>query len=147
VSRWSPDCSAIGESDNLETRFGPLGYLRPDKRKLPDLYVSKDLLSRALDAASELYLRFEDARCPVGFAPSDYLTRRIELDHRSDTSTKKPEWQEDKWEPSTATVALVNKTGNTGTAMRDRMQGSRHRPREDRTDERGFATPSRPRLR
>jgi hypothetical protein len=83
-----------------------LGYLRPYKRKLPDVYVSKNLLMRALDAASELYLKLEDRRHAVGFAPHDYLLHRPDLDHRLVSSEHF--WNRDRWAPSTFTVVVVN---------------------------------------
>ncbi len=111
-SAWTPRPSrhpiiAGIEGEFLRTHLSRVGYLRPYRRKLPDLYISKDLLPRALDAASELFLQIEDARCPVGFAPNEHLLRRMDLDHRL-VQSEKSFWNQDTWAPSSPTIVMVN---------------------------------------
>ncbi len=83
-------------------RLSSEGYLRPNKRLLPDIYVSKNSLARALDVANQLFLAFEAAGHRVMFAASD--VRRPELDQREKPGAH-PLWQ--TWRPSRPTVVLV----------------------------------------
>lgn len=71
-------------------RLSSEGHLRPNKRLLPDIYVSKDSLARALDVANQLFLAFEAAGARVMFAASH--VRRPELDQREKPGAH-PLWQ------------------------------------------------------
>ena len=42
-----------------KVRLSEVGYLRPFKRNLVDIFVTKEALAHALDTASDLFLRFE----------------------------------------------------------------------------------------
>jgi hypothetical protein len=86
-------------------RVSQEGYLRPNKRLLPDIYVSKDSLARALETANQLFLTLEKAGCRVMFAVSP--SHRPELDQREKPG-RFPVWQ--TWHPARPTVVLVNGT-------------------------------------
>jgi hypothetical protein len=83
-------------------RLSSEGYLRPHKRLMPDIYVSRDSLARALDVANQLFLAFEAAGHRVMFASAE--ARRPELDQREKPGPH-PLWQ--TWRPSRPTVVLV----------------------------------------
>jgi len=57
-------------------------YLRPYKKLLVDLVVSKQTLPRALEVANELFLSLEDRGYPVSFAPPNERWGRDEVDVR-----------------------------------------------------------------
>jgi hypothetical protein len=63
-------------------RESDVGYLKPNKRLLPDIIVTKDALPRALDVANELFLLFEDRGHQVVFAQNESRFRRQEFDER-----------------------------------------------------------------
>jgi hypothetical protein len=83
-------------------------YLRPKSRRLPDVYVSKGTVDRALNVASSLYLALEDRGHRVMLEPSNRsyarpaLDERLEggkgRDHRSDYGL---------WTPDRTTVVFV----------------------------------------
>lgn len=60
------------------------GYLKPTKKLLLDLIVSKKTLDRALSIANELFLMLEDRGCKVMFAPRDSGYRRITFEEREE---------------------------------------------------------------
>lgn len=90
-------------------RLSDEGYLRPNKRLLPDLYVSKDTLPRALDVANELFLAFEKHGHRVMFALTH--AHRPDLDQREKPSH--PLWH--TWRPSRPTVVVVERESFTLT--------------------------------
>jgi hypothetical protein len=57
-------------------------YLRPYKRNIVDIVVSKDTLKRALEMASDLFLALEDRGHRVAFAPGGARYTRTDLHHR-----------------------------------------------------------------
>jgi hypothetical protein len=83
-------------------------YLRPLKRKLPDIYVSKEMLSRALDVANELYLSLEarGLRVELSMGEKPHYYCRPALDHRA---KPKQGYGPRTWAPSHSTVALVGR--------------------------------------
>ena len=81
------------------------GYLRPNKRLLVDVYVSKDMLARALEVANALFRELERARHPVTFASSHEHAHRPELDQREKPGPY-PLWQ--TWRPARPTVTFVD---------------------------------------
>jgi hypothetical protein len=60
------------------------GYLRPLKRRLVDVFVTKATLDHALDVANLLFLALEDRGHRVTFAPLDQHLRRPEVEERSE---------------------------------------------------------------
>lgn len=81
------------------------GYLRPAKRRIVDVFVSKDSLNRALDTANSLFLALEDAGHHVVFAhPGQGLHRRV-VDERIDGGRDRG--GDGSWSPDRATVLYV----------------------------------------
>jgi hypothetical protein len=81
------------------------GYLRPRKRVLVDVFVSKDTLTRALEAANELFLAFEDRGHDVGFAPRDQYFHRPEVDERLRGGRERHGHR--SWNPTRPTVVFI----------------------------------------
>lgn len=84
------------------------GYLRPFKRLLVDVYVSRDTLDRTLDAANALFLALEDRGHRVEIAPHGRSFQRLDLDVRSNGGP--PRFQR-VWSPSRPTVVFVGTVG------------------------------------
>lgn len=93
---------ALGHFEGVrETDYG---YLRPSKMLLLDVVASKSALSRALDAANELYLTLEDRGHPVSLAPRDVPLWRPDLDERERPDRER---YRSAWRPSRATVVFI----------------------------------------
>jgi hypothetical protein len=60
------------------------GYLLRSKKRVVDVFVSKNVLDRALDLANELFLALERHDHRVVFAPNDRPYQRPEVDERID---------------------------------------------------------------
>ena len=84
-----------------------VGYLKPTKRLLVDLEVSRSGLDKALAFANRLFLAFENEGYPVSFALPGGQFQRAEVDTRA-TPTKAPPPHENLWSPARGTVASVN---------------------------------------
>ena len=80
-------------------------YLKPSKRRLVDLVVSKSALDHALDFANELFLALEARGHRVMFSPAHESFRRAEVDQRE--NPKKGERLNDLWYPTRCTVVYV----------------------------------------
>lgn len=84
------------------------GYLKPNKRLLVDVYVSKNSVDRILVVANTLFTEFEARGHRVLLAPRDASLKREELDERekSDSSYHylKP------WNPDRPTVVFIGAT-------------------------------------
>jgi hypothetical protein len=90
----------------LVGRVSDVGYLRPQKRLLPDIFVSKDALDRAFAIANDLYLTLEDFGFRVVFAPTDVRMWRSKLDERSvPAKTERYFWKD--WQPARPTLVYV----------------------------------------
>ncbi len=84
--------------------FLSLGFMRPHKRKLPDIFVTKDALPRALEAANTVYLHLERRAYPVTLASRQQFRRCIpDGDHRRHEC-----WLDD-WALATPTIVHVRK--------------------------------------
>ena len=82
------------------------GYLKPRKRRLPDLFVSPDMLDRGLELLNSLCLSLEDRGYPVMIAPRDDRHHvRPSLDPRDPPRPK--EQLRDDWSPSGGTVTFL----------------------------------------
>lgn len=81
------------------------GYLRPTKRMLVDLLVSKALLNRVLDVAGALFLELERRGHRVRYPSSHTRACRIEIDERENASShvrvRTP------WRPDRPTVVFI----------------------------------------
>lgn len=129
VQRWArpkpprePASPAKGEMDRdrphplitgARERFKParverygVGYLRPYKRRLVDVFVTEQMLVPALGVARQLFTHLEHAGHRVTFAPADRgHFRRPELNHREPPAKEASMW--DRWSPDRPTVVYV----------------------------------------
>ncbi len=87
-----------------KARLSEVGYLRPFKRNLVDIFVTKNSLSYALDTANELFLRLEAKGHRVTLA-TDTSFRRPAL-HVFD-GQKFDYYNPEPWRPGRETVAYV----------------------------------------
>jgi len=91
VRAWGPE----NESE--------VGYLRPFKRNLVDIFVSRETLSYALDTANGLFMAFEDRGHRVTLASSGEF-------HRPQLIVQggpKPEYYNESWSPGRQTVVFI----------------------------------------
>lgn len=82
------------------------GYLKPTKKLLPDLIVSKNTLDRALNIANELFLMLEDHGYKVMFAPRDSRYRRAEFEEKEE-GRKANHYYPNLWSPYAPTVVFI----------------------------------------
>ena len=80
-------------------------FLRPHKRLIPDIYVTKTSLERALDVANALFLTLERHGYRVMLAPSDQAYRRPDLDYREEPTGQWVDYH--KWQPARPTVTFI----------------------------------------
>ncbi|MGC3998038.1 MAG: hypothetical protein QM767_11315 [Anaeromyxobacter sp.] len=80
-------------------------YLRPYKKALPDIFVSKELLPRALELANGLYRSLTAGGYRVVFGPEDghHYTRPF----LAYAGKQREDWQNTPWEPSVPTVVFI----------------------------------------
>jgi hypothetical protein len=86
-------------------RLSEVGYLRPRKRNLVDIFVSSKTLSYALDTANDLFIGFESRGCRVALASGNQAPMRPELavfeGQKFDYHNREP------WSPGLNTVLFV----------------------------------------
>ena len=84
------------------------GYLKPDKKLLVDLVVSKTGLDKALSFANELFLSFEDRGYPVVLEPRDENFSRAAVDeHEVPRKTREDQYYNRHWSPCRCTVVYI----------------------------------------
>jgi hypothetical protein len=81
------------------------GYLRPFKKLLVDLYVSKDSLDRALELANRVFVALEEHGHPVSLARGGLYFGRPELDERLEPGPTR--WYPNEWRPYRPTITFV----------------------------------------
>ena len=81
------------------------GYLRPSKKRLVDLLVSRGALGRALKAASALFTALEERGHRVAFAPLDQRFSRPEVDERTEGGRDRS--GSGRWRPDRPTVVYI----------------------------------------
>jgi hypothetical protein len=80
-------------------------YLRPYKKKLPDVFVSKEQLPRALELANALYVSLTRLGHRVVLASDDgHLYTRPSLDH---DGRRREAWSSSTWVPCVPTLAFI----------------------------------------
>jgi hypothetical protein len=80
--------------------------LRPYRKRLVDIFVSDTTLDRALEVASEIFLKLEDRGHRVRFAPEgDVHYRRCEVDEREGGGDRYR--TDETWCPSRPTLVFV----------------------------------------
>jgi hypothetical protein len=87
-----------------KARLSEVGYLRPFKQNLVDIFVAKETLAYALDTANELFLRLEARGHRVTLATDGHFSRP-EL-HVFD-GQKFDYYKREPWRPGRKTVAYV----------------------------------------
>jgi hypothetical protein len=84
-------------------------YLRPYKRNIVDIFVSKETLPRALEVANKLFLALEDRGHRVVLAPVDAELRRRELNTREGKEERGRYDNSGQWRgPARLTLAYVD---------------------------------------
>ena len=97
----------VGAYQHFEAgRISREGYLKPYKRNIIDMFVTKETLKRALDFASELFLTIEDHGHHVLFQPPSYRQDRSRLKICDEEKTH--EYFEHWNGPAPDTVAIIN---------------------------------------
>lgn len=86
-------------------RVSESGHLRPAKRLLVDLFVSNDVLDRALSTANALFTAFERRGHHVTLAPRDQDLRRPAVDERSSGGRDRHGYG--SWGPDRPTVVYI----------------------------------------
>jgi hypothetical protein len=96
----------VGAREHFEgAKESDSGYLRPLKKRLVDVFVTKATLDHALDVANSLFLALEDRGHRVTFAPLDQHLRRPEVDERSEGGRER--YSHGRRGPDRATVVYV----------------------------------------
>ena len=96
----------IGARKHFESgRVTEDGYLKPHKRLVSDIYVSKETLPRALEVANSLYLKLERRKYPVLIAPNGTHFHRPPVDEREKPGRERL-W-ESTWYPLRPTVVYI----------------------------------------
>ncbi len=80
------------------------GYLKPLKRCLVDVYVTREILPRALETANELFLTLQERGHRVMFAPFSERYHCADLDEREHPDGMR--WQR-SWRPDRPTLVFI----------------------------------------
>jgi hypothetical protein len=94
-----------GAREHFEAARERDDYLRPTKKLLVDLVVSKGALARALAVANELFLLLEERGHPVSFAPPHERWGRNEVDVR-EAGGRARNWPT-FWSPWRPTIVFI----------------------------------------
>lgn len=90
----------------LKSGDSNIGYLRPYKRRLVDLFVSNAGLDKGLEIANTLFLAFEDHGYRVSFPPNLHMYKRDPVDEREKSLPNGYRYGCD-WSPDRGTIAHV----------------------------------------
>lgn len=91
------------EAKLLEAREGYNTYLKPSKRLLPDLYVTKSSVAHALDTANRFFRYLSEKGYRVDYSPQGIHFHRPELKHCESQEGWISTW--DHWHPARETFA------------------------------------------
>lgn len=106
TSRASTHHLLFGAREHFEiARESDDGYLKPQKKLLVDLIVSKESLSRGLTMVNDLLLALEDRGYRVVIAPHGETFTRKEVDPRE--KEEKTQYYPSLWSPLRSTVVYV----------------------------------------
>jgi len=96
----------VGAREHFQAgRESDSGYLRPTKRRVVDVFVTRGMLDRALDVANTLFLALEDRGHRVTFAPFDQHLQRPIVDERSGGGRER--YNYGTWAPDRPTILYV----------------------------------------
>lgn len=90
-------------NEGRDSYFNP--FIRPIKRLLPDIIVSKKIASRVIDVANELFLLLEEHNHQVKFSPHGQLLFRCAVDERE--KGRGGNHNSYLWSPSRPTVVFI----------------------------------------
>ena len=90
-------------NEGRESYFNP--FIRPIKRLLPDIITSKEMASRTIDVANELYLNLETHGHQVKFSPHGRCLWRRTVDERE--KVKGSDHNSYLWSPSRPTLVFI----------------------------------------
>lgn len=104
--RSGPHDLTAGAHDHFTSgRESEEGYLRPNKKNLVDLFVSRAALSRALSLASALFFALDDRGHRVVLSADREHRRWGDVDERAEPGIKRSFWK--SWAPKRPTVVFV----------------------------------------
>lgn len=94
-----------GVREHFESGRDADGYLRPFKRKLVDVFVSRGTLDRAFRTAQIVFDALEERGHRVCLAPSTHNYRRPGVDPRAESNDR--QYWGPSWAPSSPTVVFI----------------------------------------
>lgn len=80
-------------------------YLRPSKRLLPDIYVTKSTVAYAVETANLLFRFLRGKGCRVDYSPQGLSFHRPELKHCEGKDGWTSTW--DHWHPARSTIVYI----------------------------------------
>ena len=117
----------VGAREHFDAaKVSDVGYLRPSKHILVDVYVSP--LTRALDLANEIFLAFEDRGHHVTIPSKDAHYGRPEVDERLEGGRER---YRGAWGPKRPTVAFIG-TVPIGLSLYELSEQAEVERREDK---------------
>ena len=140
----SPHAILAGVKGILEGAKEADDYLKPTKRFMVDILVSKALANAAVETAEALFQAFESRSHSVRFAQSTMQFSRLDFDEREVPPGVYPSWPS-RWRPDRATVVHIGSVaiGLTLGEMTEALEGAyvknKFVPMSDVADLRGGA--------
>jgi hypothetical protein len=90
------------------SRFHDEGYLKPYKRNVVDIFVTKDAVQHALDTANELFLALQDRGHRVVLAPADRKYSRASLVCGEGEKAREHDYSDGSWRgPARPTLLFI----------------------------------------
>lgn len=83
------------------------GFLKPSKRRLADLVVTRPMLDEGIALLDELFRRFEQRGYPVSLSPGDRIYCRVGVDVRENPGKTAEHRYPSLWVPSKPTVVFI----------------------------------------
>jgi len=83
------------------------GFLKPTKRRLADLVVTRPMLDEGIALLDELFRRFEQRGHPVSLSPGDRIYCRVGVDVRENPCGTPEHRYPSLWAPSKPTVVFI----------------------------------------
>ncbi len=83
------------------------GFLKPSKRRLADLVVTRPMLDEGIALLDERFRRFEQKGHPVSLSPGDRIYCRVGVDVRENPGKTPEHRYPSLWAPSKPTVVFI----------------------------------------